>query len=745
MKIKNIANIYFKEILQYFDNIGTIVLFIVVFAIHYFFFISYFFDQKVVTLDTYFMILPWIVLLYVPAITMNLFSKERDKNTIDLLLTQPITNSEITIAKIKAGTLLAYIPILMSVALPIYVSNLGTLDIGQVVASYIGALIYVMSLVSIGIGISSFFKNQIAGFLVTEVVFVILNLINTPLFNKTTGGAIADLFFRISAIDNYNSLVTGAYDFDRISYFIIIFAIGYLLTLFNLDNLKTNDIQKTFNYFGIKFLILAIVVFSLLVLNQRINYRLDLTDSKRFTLSEVTRNFIQDKNNSVKVDAYISSDLPPQLLQLEREVKNTLDSFKHASKGNIQLQYLDPETNQEAIQAIGITPRATINRSTEDVTTSVKYFSIVVSDMEVKNQEVINVENPQDLELSIIRSINQVLKKETPKVAYLSGYGIDSTPVLSTMQQMFTGFFNIDLLPMQATADASAEAQQQQENNAQSLNLQDINFVILDNPKEELPENIKQQLLAYYENGGDLFVNLVPYTITGPSAPAQKSQTTNNELFKSLGLSVNKDLIFDTVNAADIPTGNMYQPYFKYPFYPVVNLDDKYPESKFYAKNTFVLFGSSLDIEEGSGWLPMYKTTNLAGSKSDDSIEINQEKATFQGSINRSFVNAAQIKNEKGGSITVISSNDFFRTLRDLNPSFIMLANTMDINTSSVNYASIKSKSTANFIALEDNPNYQNIMTYAVPAIGFALIILAGLLRLYRNIKLKNKFAPIAN
>ena len=743
MKIKNIANIYFKEVLQYFDNIGTIVLFILVFALHYYFFISYFFDQKIVTLDMYFMVLPWIVLLYVPAITMNLFTKERDKNTIDLLLTQPVTNTEITIGKIKAGTLLAYIPVLMSIALPIYVSKLGSLDIGQVTASYIGALIYVMSLVSIGIGISSFFKNQIAGFLVTEVIFVVLNLINTPLFNKTTGGFFAQLAYRLSAIDNYNALVTGAYDLDRISYFAVIFTIGFLLTLVNLENLKTNNIQRTFNNFGTKFLILTIIIFGLLILNQRFNFRIDLTNSKRFTLSEVTRNFIQDKNNSVKIDAYISKDLPPQLLQLDREVKNTLESFKFASNGNIQLQYLDPETNQEAIQAIGITPRATINRSTEDVTTSVKYFSIVVSDIEVKNQEVIDIENPQDLELGLIRSINKVLQKETPKVAYLSGYGIDSTPVLSTIQQMFTGFFDIQLLEFPSQEQAAVDQNVNEESANTPFNLEDYDFVILDNPKEELPLDIRQQIINYYDNGGDLFVNIVPFTITGPNSPAQKAQNTNNELFSSLGLIVNKDLIFDTVNAADIPTGNRFQPYFKYPFYPVVNLDESYEDGRFYAKNTFVLFGSSLSIAKDSGWKPMYTTTNLAGVKTDDSIEINQEKASFQGTVNAKHVNVAQIKNEKNGSITVVSSNDFFRALRDLNPNFIMFANTMDINSSNVNYTSIKAKDTASFISLNDNPNYQTVMTYAVPAIGFALIILAGLLRLYRNMKLKTKFAEI--
>ena len=51
------------------------------------------------TIDTLFTIAPWVFLFLIPAITMRLFADEKKSGTIELLLTRPLTDMQIILAK----------------------------------------------------------------------------------------------------------------------------------------------------------------------------------------------------------------------------------------------------------------------------------------------------------------------------------------------------------------------------------------------------------------------------------------------------------------------------------------------------------------------------------------------------------------------------------------------------------------------------------------------------------------------
>lgn len=735
MNINVIKNIIIKEVLYFFDNISTVILFTTVFILHYYFFIIYFFEIGTVSLISYFSILPWVILLYVPAITMSFFAKESEQKTLNLLLTKPISKNEIIVSKIIAATIVTYIPILMSLALPIYVNQLGSLDIGEVFAGYLSAFIYTISMVSLGFGISSFFKNQVAGFLITTVVFLVLNLISTPLFNNTSN-TISKLFFRVSTVENYNDLMVGSFDLDRISYFIMIFLIGYSLTYFNLLNQTTNNIKVTLNNFLSVAISIIILFFVLLIINQNISYRLDFTSNDKFTLSDVTKSFITQPENKVKVDVYVSKNLPSQLLQIEREVNSILNTFKFFGKNNIEIQYLNPEDHKEAIDELGIQPRATINRNEEEITTSVKYFSIVVSDQEVERQEIINVDSAEDLELELIRSMNTVLLKDLPSIAYLTGLGDNlETSNTTKLQSLYKGLFEVSEVQV-IQSEVFEEGVANIENESADLELLNYDFVILNNPSIEITNEIKSQLIKYYENGGNLFVNIFPYQIENLNANANLLENDNYLLLNELGLVFNQNILFDTINSADVPTGNVFQPFVKFPFYPVLNINNDFNDMKFYAENIFTLLGSSLSIDETRNWIPIYTTSRIAGEKQGNNINLIEGSENIQGVVSDQFINSAQLKNDNGGSITATSNFNLLAQLEDIDANFVFLTSTIDINTSSINYADINNKKSPSLIIIDNNPNYKYVLTYAVPFIGVAMLVLIWLLRIYRNIKL---------
>jgi ABC-2 type transport system permease protein len=122
----------------------------------------------------------WIALLVaIPALTMRLIAEERRTGTIETLLTVPVTETEVVVAKWLAGVcvyLLLLVP--FAVYLPfLYYQAKFHFDPGPVLALGIGLVTMGMMFVSIGLFFSSLTKNQLIAAIWTFVVLFMLILL----------------------------------------------------------------------------------------------------------------------------------------------------------------------------------------------------------------------------------------------------------------------------------------------------------------------------------------------------------------------------------------------------------------------------------------------------------------------------------------------------------------------------------------------------------------------------------------
>ena len=99
------------------------------------FFIGGFFDRGEADLRPFFEYHPWLYLLLVPAIAMRLWSEERRSGTIELLMTLPVSISEVVIAKFLAGWAFLGIALVLTFPMWISVNILGDPDNGIIVTS----------------------------------------------------------------------------------------------------------------------------------------------------------------------------------------------------------------------------------------------------------------------------------------------------------------------------------------------------------------------------------------------------------------------------------------------------------------------------------------------------------------------------------------------------------------------------------------------------------------------------------
>ena len=112
-------------------------------------------DSGYATLDGLFMLAPWLFMFLIPAITMRMISEEKRNRTMELLLTRPVTDFQVVMAKFLAGLSLVIIALLPT--LVYYVSlyflgeTVGNIDRGGTVGSYIGLVFLAAAYVAMGI------------------------------------------------------------------------------------------------------------------------------------------------------------------------------------------------------------------------------------------------------------------------------------------------------------------------------------------------------------------------------------------------------------------------------------------------------------------------------------------------------------------------------------------------------------------------------------------------------------------
>ena len=194
------------------------------------------------TMDSLFIMAPWLFLFLIPAITMKMFSEELKSGTIELLLTKPVTEMQIVTAKYAAGLVLVLFAILPTLVyyLCIYLiaSPAGNVDSAGIAGSYLGLLFLCSGFVSIGVFCSSLSGNQIVAFILA-VILSYFFLSGFELLSTVTGTSwLANLLSQAGIFAHYESLSRGVIDSRDLVYFASLTLLFLFLTHFMIERRK---------------------------------------------------------------------------------------------------------------------------------------------------------------------------------------------------------------------------------------------------------------------------------------------------------------------------------------------------------------------------------------------------------------------------------------------------------------------------------------------------------------------------
>jgi len=199
-------------------------------------------DYGFASIDNYFMLAPWVFLFLIPAITMRSFAEEHKAGTMEMLLTKPVTDLEIIMAKYLAAVILVLFSVLPTLVYYIAVYKLGlppgNLDQGGTWGSYIGLFFLGAGFASIGIFASAVSSNQIVSFLIAVFLCGFMYTGFEFIYDISIFGSLGLLVKQLGINEHYTGISRGVIDTRDVLYFLSLIALFLMLTRFTLERRK---------------------------------------------------------------------------------------------------------------------------------------------------------------------------------------------------------------------------------------------------------------------------------------------------------------------------------------------------------------------------------------------------------------------------------------------------------------------------------------------------------------------------
>src|SRR5690606_27721832 len=275
-------------------------------------------DNGYATLDSFFQLSPYLLLLLIPAVTMQTIAGEKANGTYDLLLSKPITFTEIVFGKYLGSlsiSLLAILPTLIyPICLYVLASPTGNIDIGGIIGSYIGLFLLTTAFTALSIFSSTFTAIPIIAFLLAVVLcfFGYYGFDAVSKFPFLYG--FEDGFAAIGIQYHYEALSRGVMLASDLIYFISFILFFLVLSIGHLGR-KFRKSKKTFTAYGIVLLLIILINQSFIT---NLLGRIDFTEDKRYTLSYTTKSILKDTENVMYITIFLDGDLPSGFQRLRQ-------------------------------------------------------------------------------------------------------------------------------------------------------------------------------------------------------------------------------------------------------------------------------------------------------------------------------------------------------------------------------------------------------------------------------------------
>lgn len=369
-----VAAICRRDLGRFFTNVAGyvyIVLFLVACSVAAFWPESFFADN-LATLGKLDALMPYLLLLFIQAITMNVWAEERRQGTEELLLTLPARDLEVVLGKYLA-VLGIYLVSLLFLAVGLTSTlffELGPPDVGILLSTFIGYALMGAALLAIGMVASALSPNVTVAFILGAIfcaVSVFGELFGSLASTEGAGRALAGM----SVPGQFRDFSRGVVSLSGVFYFVALAAAMLYLNMTLLGRRHWAGGVGRGGRWGHALVRVASVFVGLVALYSLVakaDWPFDLSSERVSTLSAESKELVAEipAGRPVYVQAYLSPEVPREYVETKANLIALLRSFEARSRGRIRLNLVETERyGDEARQAesrFGITPRRVLSR-----------------------------------------------------------------------------------------------------------------------------------------------------------------------------------------------------------------------------------------------------------------------------------------------------------------------------------------------------------------------------------------------
>ena len=329
-----------------------------------------FFNSNLANLDQLNRYLPYILLVFIPAITMSVWADERRQGTDELILTIPASDIEVVVGKYLSAVGIYTVSLIFSYLCNLVVLQIwGSPDPGLFLTNYLGYWFVGLAMLAIGM-VASFLTSNLT------VSFILGLALNAPLVvadqaSSVMGPKLASVVRSWSLAENFIDFGRGIVSLSAIGYFLGIVTVCLYISMVLIGRRHwtgRRDGARMGTHFVVRTAGLAVAALGVVLAFRVYDVRADLSAEQISSLSGDTKQLLAglDTEQAIEVTAYVSPTVPEDYTQTRLTLLNMLRQFQRLSGGKLRVDVIETETKTEAAslasQQFGIEPVTVLSR-----------------------------------------------------------------------------------------------------------------------------------------------------------------------------------------------------------------------------------------------------------------------------------------------------------------------------------------------------------------------------------------------